>query len=244
MKTIAVAVIKGGTGKTTTAAAIAQAAASKGKRVLAVDLDPQGNLTDFLGADINQPGAYQLLHGHDIAETVQTTAQQIDVVAGAPNLAAEQTKAGSIMRLQSALSPIGRRYDVCVIDTPPNMGEVTFNALQAANGLLIPLETDNSSLQGLYQIVDIAGQMKKSNKRLQILGTILTRYDGRPTINRYLLDTIRDKGQEIGAPFLQTIRAGVAIREAQAMKQSLYDYAPQSKPALDYMALYQQIMEG
>ena len=124
------------------------------------------------------------------------------------------------------------------------MGELTFNALQASTGLLIPLETDNSSLQGLYQITDIAHQMQHSNPALTITGVILTRYDSRPKINRYLQSVIAEKGREIGAPYLMAIRPGIAIREAQAMQQSLYQYAPRSKPAQDYKKLYQLIMEG
>ena len=124
------------------------------------------------------------------------------------------------------------------------MGELTFNALQAATGLIIPLETDNSSLQGLYQIADIAHQMQRSNPDLSIIGVILARYDARPKLNRYLQEVIAERGQEIGAPFLMGIRPGIAIREAQAMQQSLYQYAPRSKPAQDYKKLYEMIREG
>ena len=121
------------------------------------------------------------------------------------------------------------------------MGELTFNALQAATGLIIPLEVDNYSLQGLYQITDIAHQMQRHNPKLKILGTVLTRYDNRPKINRYLKDVIADKGKEAGAPFLAAIRKGVAVTEAQAMQLSLFDYAPKSKPAQDYKALFNTI---
>ena len=124
------------------------------------------------------------------------------------------------------------------------MGELTFNALQAATGLIIPLETDNSSLQGLYQIADIAHQMQNTNPGLRIFGAILTRYDSRPKLNRYLSDIISEKGQEIGAPLLMGIRPGIAIREAQALQLSIYDYAPNSNPAQDYKKLFEVIQEG
>ena len=83
--------------------------------------------------------------------------------------------------------------------------------------------------------------MQKSNKGLSIIGTILTRYDARPNLNRYLQEVIADKGKEIGAPFLMGIRPGIAIREAQALQQSLFDYAPKSKPAQDYKELFKKI---
>ena len=89
MQIITAAVIKGGTGKTTTAAALAQAAVQAGKKVLAVDLDPQANLSFFIGADQNAPGSYQLLHGTDAAQLIQTTDQGIDAIAASPDLATE-----------------------------------------------------------------------------------------------------------------------------------------------------------
>lgn len=238
------AIIKGGTGKSTTAAALAQAAAADGKRVLLIDLDPQANATFFIGADQNRPGAYQLLHGADPASLIQETGQGVSCIAASPDLATERTLPGSAKRLQDAIEPIKKGFALTVIDTPPMLGELTFNALQAATGLLIPLETDNSSLQGLYQIADIAAQISRSNPALRVLGTVLTRYDARPKLNRYLRDAITERGKEVGAPLLLAVRAGVAIREAQAMQQSLYQYAPRSKPAQDYRALYKKIMEA
>ncbi len=244
MQIITAAVVKGGVGKSTTTAALAQAAAQEGKRVLTVDLDPQANLTFFVGADQNAPGSYQLLHGAEAAQLIQDTEQGIQAIAASPDLATEKTTPASAMRLQEALEPIKKDYDLIIIDTPPQMGELTFNALQASTGLIIPLETDNSSLQGLYQITDIAHQMQHSNQALSIIGVILTRYDARPKLNRYLRKVIAERGKEIGAPFLMGIRAGIAIREAQAMQQSLYKYAPRSKPAQDYKKLFEMIQEG
>lgn len=241
---ITAAVIKGGTGKTTTCAALAQAAADAGKKVLAVDLDPQANFTFAIGADQNRPGCYQLLNGTPAAQLVQDTEQGIHAIAASPDLATVKTTPASAKRLQRALEPLRGHYDLIVIDTPPQMGELTYNALQAATGLIIPLETDTNSLQGLYHITDIAQQMQNSNPALSIIGVILTRYDNRPKINRYIKGVIEEKGQEIGAPYLMEIRNGVAIREAAAMQQSLYDYAPHSKPAVDYKKLYKTIMEG
>lgn len=241
MQIITAAIIKGGTGKSTTTAALAQAAAEAGKKILAIDLDPQANLSFFTGADQNKGGSYQLLRGQDPKSLIQHTAQGIDVISASPDLATEKTAPGSAKRLQRAIDPIKKDYSMIIIDTPPQMGELTFNALQASTGLIIPLETDNSSLQGLYQITDIAHQMQRSNPALTILGVILTRYDSRPKLNRYLKDVIEARGQEIGAPLLMGIRPGIAIREAQAMQKSLFEYAPKSKPAQDYRELYNML---
>ena len=242
-KIIATAAIKGGTGKTTTAAAIAQLAAQEGKKVLCIDLDPQANLTDFLGGDPEQDGSYDALEGEIASDCIQTTEQGIDLMAGRSDLQSERSRPGSAMRLQEAIKPLRKKYDLIIIDTPPQMGELTFNALQASDGLLIPLETDRSSLQGLYQITDIAKQIKETNSKLSVIGCLLTRYDSRSRLNRYLHDVISDACDEIGTDFIGTIRPGIAIREAQSMQQSLYDYAPKSKPADDYRLLYEQYIE-
>lgn len=244
MQIITAAVIKGGTGKSTTIAALAQAGAAAGKKILAIDLDPQANLSFFIGADQNRPGSYQLLHNTDPAQLIQQTPQGIATIAASPDLATERTTPASAKRLQAAIEPIKNKFDFIFIDTPPQMGELTFNALQASTGLIIPLETDNSSLQGLYQIADIAHQMQRSNPALSIIGVILTRYDARPKLNRYLKDVIKERGKESGVPFLMEIRPGIAIREAQAMQQSLFEYAPRSKPAQDYKELFKMIQEG
>lgn len=240
---ITAAAIKGGTGKTTTAAALAQAAAAAGLKVLAIDLDPQMNLTFTVKADPNKAGSYDLLHEADPAQVIQTTPQGIDAIAASPDLADETTKPASGKRLQTALMQVKKQYDFIIIDTPPTMGELTFNALQASTGLIIPLETDNSSLQGLYQITDIAHQMQQSNPDLKIKGVILTRYDARPKINRYMKEVIANASEETGAPLLMCIRPAIAIREAQAMQKSIYEYAPKSNPAQDYKELLKTILE-
>lgn len=245
MKIITTAAIKGGTGKTTTAAAIAQAAAEDGKKVLCIDMDPQGNLTEFTGAQMDHSGAYELLSGSDAKECIQSTEQGIDVIAGRSDLQNIKTTPGSASRLSDAIKPLKRHYDLIIIDSPPQMSELTFNALMAANGLIIPLEADRSSLQGLYQIIDIADQIREHNKKLKIIGCILTRYDSRSKINRYIHDAIADAGAENGAPLIAEIRPGIAIREAQAMQQSIYKYASKCNPAKDYQLLYKNyIMEA
>jgi chromosome partitioning protein len=243
MQIITTAIVKGGTGKTTTAAGIAQAAAADKKKVLAIDLDPQGNLTAALAADPQRPGGYELITGGSITESIQESPQGLSVIAAAPNLATIKTKAGSAKRLQQALKPIEGSYDLVLIDTPPQAGELTFLALQASTGLLIPLETDTNSVQGLYFIVDIARQIQKSNPALSFTGIITARYDGRPNINKYLRDTIKEKAAAAGIPYLGEVRAGIAVRESQAMQQSLFEYAPNSKPATDLKAIYKKIMQ-
>ena len=163
---ITVAAIKGGTGKTTTCAILAQAAVLDNKKVLCIDLDAQANLTRRLGADQNEAGAFELLHGTQAGDVIQSTAQGIDVIAASTDLIDEKTEQGSIIRLQEGMRPILRKYDLILIDTPPRLCETVFNALQASNKVLIALEADADSLQGMYQIIDLAELIKKSNKKI------------------------------------------------------------------------------
>lgn len=240
---ITVAAIKGGTGKTATSGALAQAAVEANKRVLAIDLDPQSNLSIWLAADLAHPGSYQLLKGDPPQATLQATESGVDLICGSANLAAEKTRPGSAKRLRQAIENIKDKYDLIFIDTAPAMGELQNNALYASTGLIIPLAADAFSLQGLYQIVDVAQHIQQGNPALQILGSVITQYDPRPNINRFMRDTIKEKGAENGAPLLGEIRGGVAVREAMAMQESLFLYAPKSKPTEDYRTLFRTIME-
>ncbi len=244
MQIITIANQKGGTAKTTTAAAIAQAGAAQGLKVLAVDIDPQGNLSFMLKADTRHGGSYELLEGEPARRLIQETAQSIDTIPASRNLATISTATGSAQRLQRALQPVRGIYDLIVIDTPPTAGELLYNALQASTGLLIPLQADVFGLQGLYQIADTARQFGRSNPALTVKGFVLTRYSDRSTLAKSMKATITKKAAEIGIPCLAEIREGVAIREAAALQRSLFEYAPKSKPEQDYKNLFTKIMEG
>lgn len=243
MKIITIANQKGGTGKSTTAAAIAQAAQHKGLHCLAIDLDPQGNTSFFLNADTNTAGAFDLLEGEPITSVIQKTPQGIDTVSANWSLQTISTGAGSARRLKKALEPIRGKYDLIIIDTPPTAGELQTNAMMASTDLIIPLLADVGSLQGLYQIADTARRIQQQNKGLKVTGYILTRSGGRSTLAKQMSEIIEARAKENGIPFLLAIREAVAIREAQSWKESLYKYAPKSKPAEDYMHLTELIID-
>ena len=232
-----VATSKGGTAKTTTAAAIAQAAASKGRRALAIDLDPQSNLTYCLAADARAAGAYEILHGTPAADVIQTTPQGIDVISASLNLQTEKSAPGSARRLQEALDPIRRKYSIIVIDTPATAGELQYNALQAADRLIIPLEADAYNVQSIYQIAEAAAYIP----HLKIAGVLLVKYDGRATLSKQLQERLKAEAAKLHIPYLGTVRKAIAIQEAAALQRSLFEYAPKSKPAADYMAIYEKL---
>lgn len=242
MQIIAVANQKGGTGKSTTAAALAQAAASRGKKALAVDLDPQGNLSFALAADPQQGTTFDLLDGKPAAQLIQRSPTGPDVIpADLQNISITSAR-GSARRLQRALQPIRQEYDIIIIDTPPTPGELQYNALQAATELIIPLQAEIYSLQGLYLIAEAASSFQESNPELTVSGIIITRHNDRSSLARQMKDNIVREAAELHIPFLGAIREAVAIREAQALQVNLYEYAPKSKPALDYLEIYRKLI--
>ena len=241
MQIIAVANQKGGTGKSTTAAALAQAAAAQGKKALAVDLDPQGNLSFALGADMRRGTSFDLLEGKPAARLIQHSRTGPDIIPASLHNSTISSSRGSAKRLQAALLPLKLSYDIIIIDTPPTAGELQYNALQAATALIIPLQAEIYSLQGLYQIAETAEQIKKTNPALTAAGVILTRHNDRSTIARQMKETIIDTAEKLEVPYLGTIRQAVAVKEAAALQRSLFEYAPKSKPAADYMELYETL---
>lgn len=243
MQIYAIANQKGGTGKTTTAAALATAAARDGQKVLCIDLDPQGQLSYTLGADMDRPGSYELLEGlASIDDLIQDTDQGVAIIPASWNLQTIATYRGSARRLQTAIEGLQRDFDVIVIDTPPTAGELQYNALQAATGLIVPVQADAYNLQSLAQIMDTAGQIMEANPGLDVSGLILTQYDGRSTLARQMRDTIIQEADAAGVAFLGTIRQGIAVKEAAALQRSLFEYAPKCKPAADYIEVYHKLI--
>lgn len=241
-KIIAIACQRGGVAKTTTAAALAQAAAHDGQKVLAIDLDPQGNLSLYTGTSTARPGSYDLITGEaHLMDTIQTQRTGPDVIPASWSLQTVTTSRGSARRLKTALEPARLLYDIIIIDTPPTAGELQLNAIMAASDLIIPVQADIAGLQGLYQMSETVKRICQSGHDVHTAGYILTRARLRTTLARQLSDTIKEKAEELGILFLGAVREAVAIQEAQALQQDLYEYAPNSNPAIDYMAIYRAI---
>ena len=242
---IAIANQKGGQGKTTTAQAIATGAAMIGRRSLAIDLDPQANLTFSMGGNAADAGAYELLTGKATPGQIIQHTQQGDIITASTSLAlADTTFTGKerTTALKDAIRPVKGKYDVITIDCPPTLNTLLINALTAADVVIIPLTADMYSLQGLYQLKQSIQAAQKSNKGLKIGGVLFVKHNTRTILARDLTDVITDKCRELDIPIYKTtIREGVAIREAQTQRQSIFDYAPRSNPAKDYKQLIKEI---
>ncbi|MBO4693680.1 MAG: ParA family protein [Clostridia bacterium] len=242
MQIVTVAIQKGGTGKTTTAATLAQAAAYKNKKVLAIDLDPQGNLSFCLGATGQARFTSYDLITASAAPRILKTPCGADLIPSAWELSNLKSEKGSARRLQTAIKNyFSKGYDFIIIDTPPTAGELQYNALQASTDLIIPLAADIYNLQSLYQITAAARQIQQSNKSLRIAGIVITKADTRSTIARQMREQIIETAANDNIPCLGIIRTGIAIQEAAALQKSIYEYAPNSNPAQDYLSLLDQI---
>lgn len=245
---ITIANQKGGIGKSTTAQALGVGLSKAGLKSLLVDLDPQGNITYATRAQQKEPNSYNLLISQiDPIEAIQRT-DQVDIIPAdlrLSNVDLVLNMTGKEYRLKEALEPLGGLYDYIIIDTPPALGLLTINALTASQGLIIPTQADIYSLQGMGQLYKTIEAVKAyTNEGLEILGILLTRYHTRTILNRDMGQLIEDTAQELGTRlFRSQIAESVTVREAQAMRQDLYSYAPGAKPTENYKDFTQEVIE-
>ena len=246
MEVIAIVNRKGGVGKTATAQALGAGLIKKGCSVLYIDLDSQTNLTYGLGADAGGLSSMDVLAGDATAQEAIQHTQQGDVIAGAEALAVADAAidgTGKEYRLKEALE--GLQYDYCIIDTPAALGTLTVNALTAADSVIIPVQAEVYSLQGIGQLSKTIETVKKyCNRNLYIRGILITRYNGRAIISRDMQANLEDAAQQLKTRLYSTpIRECVSIKEAQASQQDIYSYAPRSNAAKDYAAFLEEFME-
>lgn len=249
MDIITVASQKGGTGKTTTSAAVSCWAMEHGLKTVVVDLDPQASLTHIFGGDGNAPGAYELLHGTPVEQLVQRRSGLPDLISASLQLASTESefsaKPGRDFFLKKALDGAVGRWDLVVIDTPPMLGTLLINALTASNKVVIPLQIDTFAAQAIYQLMRTIEQVRTyCNQGLDTIGVLPTRYSNRTILARDLLEDLKAKCNTLGLSVLPAISESVTVRESQTMQQSLFVYAPKSKPAQDYAIAIQKILRG
>ena len=244
---ITIAAHKGGVSKTTTAAAIAQGLAFKKKKTLLIDADAQRSASLIYGADDSGGGVYDLITGKKKAEKLIQETPAGAIIPGSDLLdrldIELSNKPGRDSILKAKIAPLTGVYDCIVIDTAPGLGTCLIQALTAADKVIIPLLCDPQALSGLHQIAETINQVKTyCNPALEVAAVVLTQYQARATLTRQYEDLITAQCGEMGLPLAKTrIRRGIAIQEAQALRENLFNYAPGSNPAADYMALMKEL---
>ena len=248
MKIIAVSNQKGGVGKTTTATSLAYGLKTKGKSVLLVDCDPQGNSSDTyqaITAD-GYPTLSDLLYTEEnVEECIQHTPVG-DILAADPVLEdAEKHLKGiaGYYRLKKRLEPLCEKYDYIVIDTPPNLGILLQNALIAADGVIVPVTCGRYALQGMARFSEtILEVQSQPNPGLRILGLLLVKYDSRTRLSKEIVDGLPSVAGSLGTGVFDTkIRYTVKLEESQATRTPLQDYAPNCTAAQDYMTFIEEL---
>lgn len=246
MEVVAIVNRKGGVGKTATAQALGAGLARKKKKVLYIDLDSQTNLSYGLGADAAGLNSMDVLLGEATAQEAIQHTPQGDVIAGSEALAGADAAidgTGKEYRLKEAID--GLQYDYIIIDTPAQLGTLTVNALTAANSVVIPVQAEVYSLQGIGQLSKTIEAVKKyCNRDLYIRGILITRYNGRAVISKDMQSNLKDAAEQLKTRLYSTpIRECVSIKEAQAIQQDIYTYAPRSNAAKDYEAFIKEFTE-
>jgi chromosome partitioning protein len=239
--TIAVLSQKGGTGKTTTVRTLADVLRRKGRRVLAVDLDPQGNLSDYFDVP---PDAEPTIGDVLLGRATVAEAQQDGVVPANLTLAeAELSLAGKMGReltLRKALGSVADDYDLVLVDCPPSLGLLTVNALVAADHALITAEAQYFALQGVEQALEVVELARESlNPKLSWIGVVLTIADLRTVHSREAQATLKEHiGDKL---FAATIRQSIAYAESAERAVSILDHRPDL--GADYEALAEELLD-
>jgi len=240
---------KGGVGKSTTAHALGSGMTMRGFKVLFVDLDGQGNLSQTVNADDPEYSVLDVLLGRVSAKDAIYRSDGEHILASSSLLAGADTlivEVGKEFRLKEALEFIYNDYDYIILDTPPALGILTINALTASTSIIIPAQADIYSLQGIDQLMGTVETVKKyCNPDLSIKGILLTRYNPRTVLTRDITEIIQYKARELGAAFYSNpIRENISVKEAQVSRTNIFNYAPKSNAAEDYHSFLEEVLGG
>jgi chromosome partitioning protein len=245
---IAFANQKGGVAKTTTTLNLAVAFQEMGHRVLAVDLDPQGNLTMSQGMDpdtVERSMFDVLVHSMPIEEVIVRA--EIDVAVSSIDLAGAELALSSMIgrerALQKALLPVRHTYDFILVDTPPSLGLLTINALTAADSVIVPVQCEYLSLRGLVQLEGTLSMIRENlNPVVEIRGILPTMYDGRTLHAKEAVEMLRENFGDL--VFNTRIKKTVRYAEAPVQGSSVLKYDPTGPAAAAYRDLAKEVLNG
>ena len=239
---------KGGVAKTTSTVNLGVALVEMGKRVLAVDMDPQGNLTMSQGIDPEnlEKSMYDVLvHRLPIDDVILSN--EIDVAAATIDLAGAEmalsTQIGRERALERALKPMQDKYDYILIDTPPSLGLLTINALAASDGVIVPVQCEYLSLRGLLQLERTLEMIREDiNPRVRIRGILPTLFDSRTLHGREAIEILKENFGPL--VFKTVVRKTIKFAEAPVQGSSVLKYDPRGKGAEAYRSLAREVLNG
>ncbi len=248
-KIISIANQKGGVGKTTTAINLSTILAKKGKKVLMIDADPQGNATSGVGADKDvEISVYDLLVNEiEAKEAIQKTEiKNLSICPSNINLAGAEVELVSMMsreyRLKEKLDTIKDNYDYIIIDCPPSLGLITLNSFTASDSVLIPVQCEYYALEGLGQLLNTINLVKKHlNKSLQIEGALLTMYDIRTNLSNQVVKEVKNYFED--RVYKTVIPRNVRLSEAPSYGMPISVYDPKSKGAKSYEKFVKELLK-
>lgn len=240
---------KGGVGKTTSTINIGAGLFKQGKRVLIIDIDPQGNLTASLNIQAYdlENTIYEVLKGEiPLQKAIIETQGGYDVIPADIRLSGAEielsSQPGREMLLSEALQPIASKYDYILIDCPPSLTLLTLNGLTASKEIFIPLQAEFLALHGMGQLLKTVETVKKRiNPSLNVTGIITTLYDSRKTLNREVVEKIQ--GYFPDKLFNTMIRNNVSLAEAPGYGQDIFQYKSDSNGAADYTAICNEVIK-
>jgi chromosome partitioning protein len=250
-RVICIANQKGGVGKTTTSINLSAALADIGRKVLLIDMDPQGNASSGLGMkshEYQEKSTYEMLVGlksiHEVISNTHLT--NLSLIVATPDLVgAEIELVGSedrATRLKQAVGLVKGQFDYVIIDCPPSLGLLTLNSLVAADSFIVPLQCEYFALEGLSQLLNTAGIIKKGqNQDLKIEGIVLTMFDTRNNLSHQVMSEIRNHfGDKV---FTSIIPRNVRLSEAPSHGRSIFEYDGKSIGANRYRSLARELDE-
>ena len=250
-KIIAIANQKGGVGKTTTSINLSACLAEKGKKVLVIDTDPQGNTTSGFGIDKNdlENTIYELILGESSIRDciIQNVIENVSVLPSNVNLAAAEIELIGVEKkeyiLKNEVDYVKEDYDYIIIDCPPSLNMLTINSMTTANSVLVPIQCEYYALEGLSQLIHTVNLVKERlNPELEMEGVVFTMYDSRTNLSMQVVENVKANLKQ--KVYNTLIPRNIRLAEAPSYGMPIIEYDPKSAGAEHYMMLADEVIEN